>query len=84
MTNVVQTALSPPCRFAGAQWLESSCSCEESLYWLSLLVDTTVPLVGHVSQRAHGTIGNDGDHNILAGVKYITSKGARDLHPQTA
>ena len=59
--------------YAGAQWLEASCVIEETLYWLSLVIDTTVPIVGHSAQRPHGTIGNDGDINIVHGAKYICS-----------
>ena len=44
------------------------------MYWLNLLVDTTLPLVGHSAQRPHGTISADGPKNILDGVRYITSE----------
>jgi len=75
-TNLVQQVMGPSSaeeEYAGCQWLEASCSIEETLYWLSLLIDTTKPIVGHSSQRPHGTIGSDGDHNIVNGVRYIAS-----------
>jgi L-asparaginase/Glu-tRNA(Gln) amidotransferase subunit D len=72
LTNVVQRALDDR-RYAGAIWLEGSPSVEETMYWLGLLVDTTAPLVGNASQRAHGEVGNDGDRNIIDAVDYILS-----------
>lgn len=72
-TNAVQSTVATQ-QYDGFQWLESSCSIEETLYWLSLVVDTTKPIVGHSAQRPHGTIGNEGDHNVLAGAKYICSR----------
>jgi L-asparaginase len=71
-TNVVQRALATG-KYTGAQWLEGSPTTEESMYWLNLLIDTKVPLVGHSAQRPHQTVSADGDHNIVDGVKYILS-----------
>lgn len=73
LTNVVQQALKSG-TYAGAIWLEGSPFVEETTYWLNLLIDTTVPIVGNSSQRAHGAVGNDGDRNIVDAVDYITSK----------
>ncbi|MGZ8424102.1 MAG: asparaginase domain-containing protein [Candidatus Binatia bacterium] len=73
LTNVVQQALGSG-RYAGGIWLEGSPFVEETTYWLNLLIDTTVPIVGNSSQRPHGAIGNDGDRNIVDSVDYITSK----------
>ncbi len=82
VTNVVQRAMSTG-GYLGAIWLEGSPFVEESIYWLNLLIDTTVPIVGNSSQRPHGAIGNDGDRNIVDSVDYITSRiwadeGGRD------
>ena len=73
LTNVVQQALRSG-SYLGAIWLEGSPFVEETTYWLNLLIDTTVPIVGNSSQRPHGAIGNDGDRNIVDSVNYITSK----------
>jgi hypothetical protein len=73
VTNVVQTALRSG-KYLGGIWLEGSPFVEETIYWLNLLIDTTVPIVGNSSQRPHGAIGNDGDRNIVDSVDYITSK----------
>ncbi|MGH7768096.1 MAG: asparaginase domain-containing protein, partial [Candidatus Binatia bacterium] len=62
VTNIVQEAAGSG-RYAGAIWLEGTPSVEESTYWLNLLIDTTAPIVGNASQRPHGALGNDGDHN---------------------
>jgi hypothetical protein len=73
LTNVVQHALGSG-KYSGGIWLEGSPFVEETTYWLNLLIDTTVPIVGNSSQRPHGAIGNDGDRNIVDSVDYITSK----------
>jgi hypothetical protein len=73
LTNVVQQALGSG-QYAGGIWLEGSPFVEETTYWLNLLIDTKVPIVGNSSQRPHGAIGNDGDRNIVDSVDYITSK----------
>ena len=59
--------------YAGAVWLEGSAGVEEVVYWLNLLIDTTVPIVGNASQRTHGMLSNDGDRNIVDSVDYIVS-----------
>jgi hypothetical protein len=73
LTNIVQQALTSG-QYAGAIWLEGSPYVEETSYWLNLLIDTTVPIVGNASQRAHGAVGNDGDRNIIDAVDYILSR----------
>ena len=73
LTNVVQQALGSG-EYLGAIWLERSPFVEETTYWLNLLIDTAVPIVGNSSQRPHGAIGNDGDRNIVDSVDYITSR----------
>ena len=61
-------------RYAGAIWLEGSPNVEETTYWLNLLIDTPVPVVGNASQRPHGAASNDGDRNIVDSVDYIVSR----------
>src|SRR5919109_5181700 len=73
LTNIVQRALASG-QYAGAIWLEGSPFVEETSYWLNLLIDTTVAIVGNASQRAHGAISNDGDRNIIDAVDYIVSR----------
>jgi hypothetical protein len=73
LTNVVQQALASG-QYAGAIWLEGSPFVEETSYWLNLLLDTTLPIVGNASQRAHGAVSNDGDRNIIDAVDYILSR----------
>ena len=82
LTNIVQKAMKTG-KYAGAIWLEGSANIEETIYWLNLLIDTTVPIVGNASQRPHGSVGNDGDLNIIHSVDYIcsgvwTGEGGRD------
>jgi hypothetical protein len=72
LTNMVHRALSEK-SYSGAIWLEGSPTTEETTYWLNLLIDTTVPIVGNSSQRTHGMLSNDGDRNIVDSVDYILS-----------
>jgi L-asparaginase len=71
-TNIVQSVLDSG-DYIGAQWLEGSPTAEETMYWLGLLIDTTVPLVGHTAQRRHQTLSADGGRNIVDGVKLLMS-----------
>jgi hypothetical protein len=73
VTNVVQHALASG-NYLGAIWLEGSPFVEETIYWLNLLIDTSVPIAGNSSQRPHGAIGNDGDRNLVDSVDYIISR----------
>ena len=59
--------------YDGFIWLEGSPHIEETLYWLSLVVDTSLPFVGVSSQRPHGALSNDGDRNIVDAAHYIAS-----------
>jgi L-asparaginase len=77
VTNAVQ-AIAGSARYAGAIWLEGSPNVEESIYWLNLLIDTTSPIVGNASQRPHGSLGNDGDLNIVQSVQYLISRAWAD------
>ena len=72
LTGIVQRSMASG-TYAGALWLEGSPNVEETSYWLSLLIDTRVPLVGIASQRAHGAVANDGDRNLIDAVQYIAS-----------
>ncbi|MFC0449888.1 asparaginase domain-containing protein [Rhodococcus jostii] len=76
-TNLVQQVLASG-DYIGAQWLEGSPTTEETLYWLALLVDTTVPIVGHTAQRRHQSASADGARNIIDGVKFLVSSAAVD------
>ncbi|MFE7963027.1 asparaginase domain-containing protein [Streptomyces cellulosae] len=71
-TNHVQAVLDDG-GFTGLQWLEGSPTVDETLYWLGLLIDTKVPLVGHAAQRRHQSLSADGDRNVVDGVKFIAS-----------
>jgi L-asparaginase len=74
VANTVQSYLNQKNKScAGAIWLEGSPHIEETLYWLSLLIDTNIPIVGNASQRMHGEISADGDKNIIDSVDFILS-----------
>lgn len=60
--------------YLGAIWTQGSPRIEETLYWLNLILDTTLPVIGNAAQRPHGEISNDGPKNLVDSVDYITSK----------
>ena len=72
-TNAVQEILASG-RYDGAIWTEGSPTIEETIYWLNLTIDTTLPICGNAAQRTHGQIGNDGPKNIVDSVDYIASR----------
>jgi L-asparaginase len=73
IANAVQRVLASG-RYAGAIWTQGSPRIEETVYWLQLLVDTSLPICGNASQRPHGQLSNDGDKNIVDSVDYIVSR----------
>jgi hypothetical protein len=73
IANAVQRVLATG-KYAGAIWTQGSPRIEETVYWLNLLVDTTLPICGNASQRPHGQLSNDGDKNIVDSVEYIVSR----------
>ena len=76
-TNAVQQILASG-KYDGAIWTEASPRIEETIYWLNLLIDTTVPICGNAAQRPHGMISNDGPKNIVDSVEYIASRVWQD------
>jgi len=77
ITNTVQK-IADDSSYAGLIWLEGSPNLEETLYWLSLLIDTRVPIVGCAAQRTHGSLGAEGDRNLVDAVTYIVSDAWRN------
>jgi hypothetical protein len=73
ITNAVQAAMASG-KYGGAIWTQGSPRIEETLYWLNLLLDTTLPLCGNAAQRAQGMISNDGPKNLVDSVDFITSR----------
>jgi L-asparaginase len=72
-TNMVQRILASG-RYDGAIWTEGSPRIEETIYWLNLLIDTTVPICGNAAQRPQGMVSADGPKNIVDSVDYIASR----------
>ena len=54
-------------------------TAEETAYLLHLAVDASKPIVVVVSQRKHGTAGNDGDRNLIDGVRVALEPDAAGL-----
>lgn len=73
IANDVQKVLASG-HYLGAIWTQGSPRIEEMIYWLNLVIDTTVPICGNASHRLHGQISNDGDKNIVDSIDYITSR----------
>lgn len=78
VSNIVNETLKSG-SYDGAIWLEGSPSVEETLYWLSLTVDTDLPIAGNAAQRTHGQLSADGDKNISDSVDYILSGEGKSL-----
>jgi len=76
-TNAVQQILESG-KYDGAIWTEGSPRIEETIYWLNLLIDTTLPICGNAAQRPQGMISNDGPKNIVDSVEYIASRVWQD------
>ena len=70
--NMVQATLASG-KYAGGIWMEGSPTVEESAYWLSILIDTDLPIACIAAQRPHGQLANDGDRNIVDAVGYVLS-----------
>jgi hypothetical protein len=64
--------------YDGALWLEGSPIVEETAYWLGLVIDTDRPIAACASQRPHGSVGNDGDRNVIDAVEYLVSRAWAD------
>src|SRR5260370_725961 len=77
ITNAVQGILASG-KYAGAIWTQGSPRIEETLYWLNLLIDSTLPVCGNSSQRVHGMIGNEGDKNLVDAAEFIASRAWAD------
>ena len=77
MVNDIQDILDSG-DYLGAVWTQGSPRVEETLYWLNLMLDTTLPVCGNAAQRTHGEISNDGPKNLVDSVNYITSEIWRD------
>jgi len=61
-------------KYEGAIWTQGSPRIEETIYWLHLLLDCTVPVCGNAAQRPHGQVGDDGAKNLIDSVDYILSR----------
>lgn len=73
ITNMTHRILSSG-RYDGAIWTQGSPRVEETLYWLNLAMNVTVPICGNASHRYHGQNSNDGPQNIVDSVDYIYSR----------
>jgi hypothetical protein len=79
VANMVQKALGSG-QYAGGIWMEGSPTTEETIYWLDLLVDTRLPIVGNSSQSAHWEPTNDGNGNLIDSTEYILSGKWKDAN----
>jgi len=73
LTNMAQRVLASG-KYDGVIVTQGSPSIEETSYWLSLLMDTTLPICGNSAQRPQGMISNDGPKNIVDSTTFITSR----------
>ena len=73
VSNIVQRVLASG-MYQGAIWTQGSPRIEETIYWLNLLLDCTVPVCGNAAQRPHGQVSADGAKNLLDSIDYILSR----------
>ncbi len=73
VTNIAQKVMSSG-KYDGAIVTQGSPAIEETAYWLSLLIDTTLPICGNAAQRPQGQISNDGPKNIVDSLTFIDSR----------
>lgn len=73
VTNEVQSIMASG-RYDGAIWTQGSPNIEDSVYWLSLIIDTPLPIACNAAQRPHGLVSNDGPQNIIDSIRYIGSR----------
>lgn len=73
ITNMAQEILGSG-KYDGAIWTQGSPRIEETVYWLNLALDITVPICGNASQRYHGQISNDGPKNLADSVDWLYSR----------
>jgi len=73
ITNKVQEVLARG-KYQGGIWTQGSPRIEETLYWLHLLLDCSVPVCGNSAQRPHGQLSADGAKNLIDSVDYIVSR----------
>lgn len=76
-TNDLQ-AIAASGAYDGIIWTQGSPQIEETAYWFSLLIDTTLPLCGCAAQRPQGQISADGPKNLLDAVEFISSRAWAD------
>lgn len=64
--------------YDGVIWTNGSPHIEESAYWFSLLIDTTLPICCNAAQRPQGQISADGPANLVDSIRYIKSRAWAD------
>ncbi len=77
ITNDTQ-AIAASGMYDGLIWTQGSPQVEETAYWFSLLIDTTLPICGNAAQRPQGQISADGPKNLVDSVTYIRSGAWKD------
>jgi len=66
-------------RVSGIVVTHGTYTAEETSYFLHLCVGTEKPIVVTCSQRLHGSLGNDGDRNLVDAIRVAASPQARAL-----
>jgi hypothetical protein len=73
LTNDMQALVSSG-NYDGVIWTQGSPQVEDTAYWFSLLIDTTLPICGNAAQRPQGQVSADGPKNIIDSVAFISSR----------
>ncbi len=77
VARAVDKALRTQPELTGVLVTHGTFTSEETAYFLNLTVHTEKPVVVVCSQRPHGTLGNDGDHNLVCATRVAVDPQAR-------
>ena len=77
LANAINKIFETEPEVAGIVVTHGTQTTEEISYFLNLTVKSDKPVALAASQRRHGTLGNDGDRNLLDAIRVVSSPEAR-------
>ncbi len=77
LANAINKIFETEPEVAGIVVTHGTQTTEETSYFLNLTVKSDKPVALAASQRRHGTLGNDGDRNLLDAIRVVSSPQAK-------
>ena len=77
LANAINEIFQKEPEVAGIVVTHGTQTTEETSYFLNLTVKSDKPVALAASQRRHGTMGNDGDRNLLDAIRVVSDPQAR-------